>query len=240
MPARKRSSRRGRRDALPGWGAVAAGLSGLVMVGLLLLRRLLRRRQERAGRDRQYPSRPAATPARAARPARVRPPARPAVISAVATHAPAHEGEVEPERRDVSARGVLAFGLVLLAFLGLILAAVAGLQILVTGYWPSFQPAESGQAVNPAASLPPPPRPEAIPGQTLQSVRATEAALLNTYEWIDRDAGIVRLPIDRAMDLIVRRGLPVQPGAESASYADQGDELPLDSSSGRVLEQDVP
>jgi len=33
---------------------------------------------------------------------------------------------------------------------------------------------------------------------------------LATYDWVDQDAGKVRIPIDRAMDLIVQRGLPVR------------------------------
>ena len=34
---------------------------------------------------------------------------------------------------------------------------------------------------------------------------------LATYNWVDKDKGIVQIPIDRAMDLIVQRGLPVRP-----------------------------
>lgn len=33
-----------------------------------------------------------------------------------------------------------------------------------------------------------------------------------TYGWIDRNVGTVRLPIDRAKDLVLERGLPVRPG----------------------------
>jgi hypothetical protein len=44
----------------------------------------------------------------------------------------------------------------------------------------------------------------------LDSVRLNEAKTLNTYGWVDQKAGIVRIPIDRAMDLIAQRGLPVR------------------------------
>jgi hypothetical protein len=33
---------------------------------------------------------------------------------------------------------------------------------------------------------------------------------VHTYGWIDRNGGVVRLPIDRAMDLVLERGLPQQ------------------------------
>jgi hypothetical protein len=40
---------------------------------------------------------------------------------------------------------------------------------------------------------------------------------LATYDWVDKSKGTVRIPIDRAMELIVQRGLPVRPqGASSA------------------------
>jgi hypothetical protein len=33
--------------------------------------------------------------------------------------------------------------------------------------------------------------------------------MLNTYGWVDKNAGKVRLPIDRAMDELAQKGLPV-------------------------------
>lgn len=44
----------------------------------------------------------------------------------------------------------------------------------------------------------------------LDSVRIDEEEKLSTYDYIDKNAGTVRIPIDRAMDLIVQRGLPVR------------------------------
>ncbi len=34
---------------------------------------------------------------------------------------------------------------------------------------------------------------------------------LNSYGWVDKDAGVAHIPIQRAMDLIVQQGLPVVP-----------------------------
>jgi hypothetical protein len=48
------------------------------------------------------------------------------------------------------------------------------------------------------------------PPLDLLAFRAREEAQLNSYGWIDRTAGIVRIPIDRAMDLLLVRGLPVR------------------------------
>jgi hypothetical protein len=38
-----------------------------------------------------------------------------------------------------------------------------------------------------------------------------EEKSLYSYGWVDEKAGIVRIPIERAMDLLVQRGLPVRP-----------------------------
>jgi len=38
---------------------------------------------------------------------------------------------------------------------------------------------------------------------------------LNSYGWIDKQAGVAHIPIDRAMDLIVERGLPVRSAGEA-------------------------
>ena len=50
----------------------------------------------------------------------------------------------------------------------------------------------------------------------LNDERLREENTLSTYDYIDKNAGTVRIPIDRAMDLIAQRGLPVrsQPSAE--------------------------
>ena len=49
----------------------------------------------------------------------------------------------------------------------------------------------------------------------LNRIRLKEEQTLSTYDYIDKNAGTVRIPIDRAMDLIAQRGLPVR--AQSAA-----------------------
>jgi hypothetical protein len=56
----------------------------------------------------------------------------------------------------------------------------------------------------------PEPRLQVDPKRDLAVLRAREDTELQSYGWIDKHAGVVRLPIDRAMDLLVQRGLPVQ------------------------------
>jgi hypothetical protein len=59
---------------------------------------------------------------------------------------------------------------------------------------------------------------EAPPGTRLQvdaqnelrQMRAAEDAMLNSYGWVDKDAGIARIPVDRAMEILAKKGLPAR------------------------------
>lgn len=67
------------------------------------------------------------------------------------------------------------------------------------------------------------------PFRDISSLRQAEAERLNSYGWVDKDAGVARIPIDRAMEMMLQRGLPVRPDPPAdASLA------PQDSSSGRT------
>jgi len=47
--------------------------------------------------------------------------------------------------------------------------------------------------------------------EDLATLHAKEDLLLDHYTWIDESKGTVRIPIERAMELIAQRGLPVAP-----------------------------
>lgn len=54
----------------------------------------------------------------------------------------------------------------------------------------------------------------------LKDVRAKQQAAVTTYGWVDKGAGVVRLPVDRAKALIAERGLPATtPPAEAPADA---------------------
>jgi hypothetical protein len=65
---------------------------------------------------------------------------------------------------------------------------------------------------------------EAMPGMRLQvdpqdelrQMRAAEDATLNSSGWVDKDAGIVRIPVDRAMEILAKKGLPARKQEEKA------------------------
>ena len=58
--------------------------------------------------------------------------------------------------------------------------------------------------------FPPAPRLDIHPGIELKDLREQEDQILDTYGWTDKQKGIVRIPIDRAMDLELQRGFPTK------------------------------
>ena len=115
------------------------------------------------------------------------------------------------EKSDASPRGLLYFALIMAA----ILAATSLSLLWLFKY---FQKAENPGSFVPAPfaaerPLPPPPRVQPNPGADLQNYYQSQQNLLNGYGWIDRQNGIVRLPIDRAMELLLQRGLPIRSAA---------------------------
>lgn len=60
---------------------------------------------------------------------------------------------------------------------------------------------------------PPHPRLQIDPAQDLQRFRAEEEKRLNSYYWIDKNKGIVHIPIAAAMKEIATKGIPGFPKA---------------------------
>jgi hypothetical protein len=151
-----------------------------------------------------------------------------------------HEHDVNPgvshETRDVDVFQISAFGI------GLLLSCI----VVVFAMWAMFdflfKREDAKNANNPAAAmmnerpkLPPEPRLQAEPKIELKDLRADEDAILNSYGWIDPNKGIVRIPIDQAIDIVAQK-LPSKPsptGLDNDGYR----MIPEGSSSGRTLEK---
>ncbi len=123
------------------------------------------------------------------------------------------------EHRDTQVK-VLAW---LLAALLAATLVVLGLMKALFGYFASQedrrQPPPSTLAGT-RSSIPPEPRLQNTPFDELRRMRAEEDAALDSYGWVDRKAGIVRIPIEQALDIAARGGVtgqaaPVPPEAPS-------------------------
>jgi hypothetical protein len=51
--------------------------------------------------------------------------------------------------------------------------------------------------------------------QDVADLHAREDILLDNYTWVDQAKGTVRIPIERAMEIIAQKGLPVAPAVET-------------------------
>jgi hypothetical protein len=104
----------------------------------------------------------------------------------------------------------------------LIALSAAGLAVVILIVfllmWGTFNLLKNDQQANdvslsplaPAVQIPPQPRLQEHPAEELRQLRERENKELTTYGWQDQKAGIVRIPIDRAMDILAQKGFPSQ------------------------------
>jgi len=111
------------------------------------------------------------------------------------------------EASDANIRSIVKFAIGLAV---LIVAAMIAMRWL-------FDYLKATQQLGPPASpfaesqaAPPAPRLQVRPVQDLKQLRQAEDEKLSSYGWVDEEAGIARIPIDRAMDLLVQKGVPVR------------------------------
>jgi hypothetical protein len=124
-------------------------------------------------------------------------------------HSADHDNpDVVHEESDVNVGAILRYGAGLLV-VGLIVHVF--LWWLVGAY--ERQHERTQTQVYPMAAgqqdrLPPEPRLQNTPQQDMSALRTKQEALLNEYGWVNKEAGIARIPIEEAMRMVVERGLP--------------------------------
>jgi hypothetical protein len=125
-------------------------------------------------------------------------------------HAANEHADIHHETSDANIVGVLGFGLGLVVSALLIYVVVLVLFQFFQGREARRVPAEYPLAVSQGERLPPEPRLQTNPREDLRVLRAKEDELLGSYGWVDKNAGVVRIPIEDAMKLMVERGLPAR------------------------------
>lgn len=127
------------------------------------------------------------------------------------------------ERQDMGAHSVYASLGGLAAGVVLVAVVLWGLYDATDAYERNHQPAQSPLVQQTQAETRevspneidsfPQPRLERNERLDINQFRLQEEQSLNSYGWVDQKAGVVRIPIDRAMQLIAQRGLPATPKA---------------------------
>jgi hypothetical protein len=137
-----------------------------------------------------------------------------------------HENTTEQggyERQDLQVSAILYFLLTIVVVVVICLFGLRGLFDFLDHRAKAAQPAvnplvtnvptDTRRISNPDEYLKkafPDPRLETDERNQLNKESVREEGLLYSYGWIDEKAGTVRIPIERAMDLLVQRGLPVR------------------------------
>jgi hypothetical protein len=109
------------------------------------------------------------------------------------------------EEKDVDVPSMFLMALILFLSCALICLGIGGIMRFVSV---QREVRQAPPRVAPMAGAFPQPRVQVQPGLDLQKLRAAEDARLNSYRWIDRGTGVARMPIDRAIQLTIERGLP--------------------------------
>jgi hypothetical protein len=133
---------------------------------------------------------------------------------------PTGHAEVGHEQSDLSVMAITIFGIVLT---GVLIAALVSMAWLF-GFFESWE-ARQDAPPSPLAAVrsgPPQPLLQVHPVQDLKALRAAEDKILTGYGWVNKEAGIARIPIARAMELLVERGLPVPSHAPAKAPAPGG------------------
>lgn len=130
------------------------------------------------------------------------------------------------ETSDVSIRPLAIF----LALMTVTLLAVGG---IVAGLFRWFE-AQAGSHDPPAPAhaddrAPPvitEPLLQVSSRRDLQELRSREERVLGATEWVDRETGVARIPIERAIDLAAESGLPKWPAVEEPKADGEGGPQP--------------
>ena len=115
--------------------------------------------------------------------------------------------DIPVEGDGISYRGIVWFIVVLAVTTAICQVLVWGIFEVMAGRVEAADTPRSPLAA-PADATPPQPVLLLDEPTNLRDFRADEASRLTTYGWIDENAGTVRLPIDRAKELLLERGLP--------------------------------
>ena len=120
--------------------------------------------------------------------------------------------EVVHEESDVNVSAILRYGIGLFVIAAIVHLFLWWLLGVYEGQHERAQTQVYPMAAEQQNRLPPSPRLQDNPQQDLQDLRAKQKALLEGYGWVNKEAGVARIPIEEAMRIVVERGVPTREG----------------------------
>jgi len=134
------------------------------------------------------------------------------------------------ETTDVNIWAVGKFGI------ALVIITVISIGMLI-GLFKFFQSREAEAVALDPVKIFPSPQLERSEPTDLKEFRETEEKVLNGYAWVDPQKGVVRIPVNQAIDLLAKRGLPTrsQMPAQTAAVS-----VPTESGLGQPAHAEEP
>jgi len=112
---------------------------------------------------------------------------------------------VRHERGDLNARSVVRAAVVLVAMTLVAIVVTVGTFRLLRGLLVRADLPRPALADHAAERQPPEPRLQREPFGDVGVLRAEERAVLEGYGWVDREQGVVHIPVEHAMQLYLER-----------------------------------
>jgi hypothetical protein len=130
-------------------------------------------------------------------------------------HSPSGHGpEIHHETTDVNLTGITRLAIIsLLVIFGILVFIIGFEKVLARFFADTTQPAPLSEKAETGKDRIPK-SPVIIltdePG-ALRQLRSEEDLILNHYAWVDKNQGVVRIPIDKAMELIEKNPSLIEP-----------------------------
>jgi hypothetical protein len=126
--------------------------------------------------------------------------------------------EIRSEKSDAHPGAILRFLLWLVFGTVVVAILLRWMFVGLASYEEAQQPPPPVMKAT-VARQPPGPQLQEQPAHDLTVYREAQERELHAYGWVDRQAGVVRIDVDRAMALIAERGLPVREGQPAPAGA---------------------
>jgi hypothetical protein len=129
-------------------------------------------------------------------------------------HGPTDNPDVVHEESDINVRAIIWFVVVLAGIVIAVDIAMWGMFKGLAHMEATNDPVVSPLALPARGASEPPPGPNALqtaPWVDLKAFRDQQNAHLHGYGWIDEPSGVARIPIDKAKEMLLKKGLPVRP-----------------------------
>jgi len=116
-----------------------------------------------------------------------------------------------PVDHELEFRGIFVFVGGLTVVILVVFGLMWGIATFFKGSLLKQDPAPAALAEARETRVPPGPNLQPNPSADLAAFHAAEQTELATWAWVDKEKGVARVPVERALEIVASRGLPAPP-----------------------------